>query len=417
MDGVMITDAWEVSDSTVVKLRVGVWPDGAPLRGSEDISIEALAPGEATLTVRDGAAEASIRVLVDPPPTTLPPIRERSLTDRPDDVDGPQIHAVYAVASDGEDANLDRSGRIGWSLSATVDWLEDKLGRRLRVDTYNGEVDVTYLRLPESVAEMQGRNVDALRNAIHEQSWFNPEKTYAVYYSGPTNDAGGKRSGAFAAVFSDSRGVDRAHYFVTREPGFLGALENTMAHELFHTMGAVDETCAMNPSADGYSHVGDDDTYLMASDRRRGRILTQIDASRDDYYEHDIPGCADAAYSPLWIDPPTVAKSLPLLVVYDYLVSENPEELKLSPGEWRQAATFVGRFDGSKVVASWEVSDPSIMKVRIGVGPDDTPLRISEDDDVDDVSIEAVAPGETTITVRYGWYESKIGVSVVDSSP
>ncbi len=221
--------------------------------------------------------------------------------DRPDDVQGPQIHAVYAVASDGPDENLDRHGRIAWSLSATVDWLYDKLERRLRVDTHDGAVDVTFLRLSETSAEMEGRNVAALREAIQAQSWFSDEKTYAVYYRGPTDDAGGIKQGSFATVFSDTRRADRSHYYVATEPGFLGALENTMAHELFHTMGVVHEECAANPAADGSSHVGDFDNDLMAVGRRRGRMITEIDIGRDDYWQHGISGCRDAADSPLWI--------------------------------------------------------------------------------------------------------------------
>ena len=107
-------------------------------------------------------------------------------------------------------------GRIGWSLRATVDWLTEKLGRRLRVDTYGGEVDVTFLRLEETEMETDGRNVRALRDAIRRQPWFSRKKTYAVYHRGPTDNAGGINTGAFATVFFDSRGLDRPYYFVTR---------------------------------------------------------------------------------------------------------------------------------------------------------------------------------------------------------
>ena len=214
------------------------------------------------------------------------------------------------MASDGEDANLDRQGRIGWSLRATVDWLTDKLGRRLRVDTYGGEVDVTFLRLRETEMEMDGRNVGALADAIRRQPWFSSEKTYAVYYRGATDNAGGIASPrrGLATIFFDSRGLDRPYYFVTREPGFFGALENSMAHELFHVMGAVNASCATNPNVDG-AHVADYDYDLMAgliagSTRRRGRMLSEIDVNNDDYYLHGIPGCPDTADSPLWIDPP-----------------------------------------------------------------------------------------------------------------
>ena len=297
---------WNVSNPEVARVRTGVNPDGWSLRHAGDVSIEALAPGEATLTASRGGAVFSLDLTVMDSPFVV----ERSTSDRPDDVAGPQIHAVYAVASDGEDVNLDRQGRIGWSLGATVDWLTEKLGRRLRVDTYGGEVDVTFLRLRETEIEMDGRNVGALADAIRRQPWFSSEKTYAVYYRGATDNAGGiafPRRG-LATIFFDSRGLDRPYYFVTREPGFFGALENSMAHELFHVMGAVNASCATNPNVDE-AHVADYDYDLMAGliagrGRRRGRMLSEIDVNNDDYYLHDIPGCPDTADSPLWIDPP-----------------------------------------------------------------------------------------------------------------
>ena len=298
--GSRVVADWEVSNPEVAKVRIGVNPDELPLLNPDDISIEALAPGEAMLTARHDGAVFSVSLAVMDAPIVV----ERSLTDRPDDVAGPQIHAVYAVARDGEDVNLDRLGRIGWSLRATVDWLTEKLGRRLRVDTYGGEVDVTFLRLEETEMEMDDRNVRALRNAIRRQPWYTREKTYAVYYLGATGDAGGIRWGEVASVFMDARGLDRPFYRVASEPGFLGAMENSMAHELFHTMGAADETCSTNPSPDGSSHVDDYDHDLMAVGRRRGRMLSEIDVGRDDYYQHGIPGCPDASDSPLWIDPP-----------------------------------------------------------------------------------------------------------------
>jgi len=297
---------WTVSNPPVARVRIGANPDALPLRYPDDVSIEALAPGEATLTASHEGAFFSLNLTV----MDSPFVTERSMSDRPDDVAGPQVHAIYAVASDGEDVNLDRLGRIGWSLRATVDWLTEKLGRRLRVDTYGGEVDVTFLRLRETETEMDGRNVGALADAIRRQPWFSSEKTYAVYYRGATDNAGGiasPRSG-LATIFFDSRGLDRPYYFVTREPGFFGALENSMAHELFHVMGAVNASCATNPNVDR-AHVADYDYDLMAGliagrTRRRGRMLSEIDVNNDDYYLHDIPGCPDTADSPLWIDPP-----------------------------------------------------------------------------------------------------------------
>ena len=47
-------------------------------------------------------------------PTALP----RATQDRPDEVRGPQLHAVYAVPSDGGDRGLDTSGAIAASVAS-----------------------------------------------------------------------------------------------------------------------------------------------------------------------------------------------------------------------------------------------------------------------------------------------------------
>ena len=97
-----------------------------------------------------------------------------------------------------------------------------RLGRRLRLDTYNGLVDVTFLQVPETVSQMAERRTTRLiRERIKAAPWYSEEKTYAIYYEGPHDDAGGVAGGRgvagwlqFAAVFSDSRGLDRPHYVV-----------------------------------------------------------------------------------------------------------------------------------------------------------------------------------------------------------
>ena len=93
----------------------------------------------------------------------------RSTEDRPDDFPGPQIHVVYAVPSDIEDGNLDRYGDIATSFEAIQNWLADEVGRRLILDTYGGELDVTFLRLPFTHQEGDGQSgslVFALEQAI-----------------------------------------------------------------------------------------------------------------------------------------------------------------------------------------------------------------------------------------------------------
>lgn len=72
----------------------------------------------------------------------------------------------------------------------------------------------------------------------------------------------------------------------------------------------------------------------------------------------------------------------------------NPQVMTLQPGQWVRARTNYGR-DQNKVVADWTSSNPSVARVHVGLGRDG-PLRDSED-----ISIEAVAPGEATLTATY----------------
>src|SRR3954453_5193 len=53
---------------------------------------------------------------------------DRTSTDRADEAIGPQIHAVYAVPSDGPDAALDTSGTLGAWLTGFNGWVPRQTG-------------------------------------------------------------------------------------------------------------------------------------------------------------------------------------------------------------------------------------------------------------------------------------------------
>ena len=74
----------------------------------------------------------------------------------------------------------------------------------------------------------------------------------------------------------------------------------------------------------------------------------------------------------------------------------NPPVLTLQAGQWVRARTNYGQDpNGNQVIADWTSSNPSVARVHVGLGRDG-PLRDSED-----ISIEAVAPGEATLTAAY----------------
>src|SRR4051812_50217216 len=53
---------------------------------------------------------------------------DRTSTDRADEAIGPQIHAVYAVPSDGPDAALDTNGTLGAWLTGFNGWVARQTG-------------------------------------------------------------------------------------------------------------------------------------------------------------------------------------------------------------------------------------------------------------------------------------------------
>ena len=237
----------------------------------------------------------------------------RSTRDRPDEVHGLQIHPIYVIPSDGEDRELDRNGRVARSLQITVDWLTERVGRRLRVDTFEGEPDVTFLQLDATASDVANspESSDHIWDAIRESRGSSENKIYAVYYS--VEGGSGLYFAGFTPTGTDGPGPrGPALVVIARQPLALGAglgwYEAVMAHELFHVMGAV-RSCAPNHIVG--DHVDDDpyDLMYIGDGDRMGwdpdvnRELA-VDAGNDDYYGHHVPGCVDTEDSPLWMDPP-----------------------------------------------------------------------------------------------------------------
>ena len=113
----------------------------------------------------------------------------RATTDRPDDLSAPQVHVVYAIPADGVDRRLDVDGSLVNSVGSFQRWLRGQTpGRALRMDTYQGQLDVTFFR-----SAMDGEDVvkdKALAGTLGEElvqaGFAAKHKRYAVYWDGPS---------------------------------------------------------------------------------------------------------------------------------------------------------------------------------------------------------------------------------------
>lgn len=274
---------------------------------------EAIAPGTAVLTATFEGFELDLDFVVEDP-------NPRSTRDRPDDISGPQVHFVYAVPSDWEDLNRDRFGEIERSVAGIQNWLPQEIGQRLRVDTYQGRPDVSFLRLPfthqEGDGTAGGTVGDVLRAARSLE--ITGDKILAVYYEGRVAGVCGSaplfgRGGAVYLSCSDGElGIDEET---------VSTFEVVMVHELFHVFGAV---ASCSPNYIEGSHVQDAENDLMfaGADREPRGGETFIDVGRDDYYGHGRPDCLD------------VSRSRFLEPASGIAAGSRTVEVRLLPGDW-----------------------------------------------------------------------------------
>ena len=242
--------------------------------------------------------------------------RDRATVDMPDDISGPQVHFLYIVPSDGTDRQLDTDGAFEQSIARIERWLVGQTGNQdLRIDTYHGVPDITFVRMPQSDAQATSANpwpLWVIGEDLVTAGFNNPLKVYAAFYDGHSTWAcGGEYSPALQklgamylqgwptggpAPCSDAPGFGTG----TDHPGYF---EIGLLHEIMHAIGFT-PTCAPHASNDGYgNHVDDSRNDLMYGPDAKSPFgwnwfQAVLDFNHDDYYRAHIPGCPDLSDSP-----------------------------------------------------------------------------------------------------------------------
>lgn len=231
----------------------------------------------------------------------------RTTVDAPDQSSDPQIHAIYALPSDGVDRELDDNGTIAREIGSFQRWLSGQAGgRALRIDTAGGSPDVTFFRLAKTDAEVAARGAyvrDEIEAELHAAGFNAPNKIYAVWYDGGSTYACGGGAyppslpGNVAAMYLHGTPPGAppcdSNPFAASADSPPGYLQLSMLHELLHTMGLV-AACAPHEVRAG--HVSDSPEDLMYAGDEAWRP-TYLDVNHDDYYAANIPGCLDLATS------------------------------------------------------------------------------------------------------------------------
>jgi hypothetical protein len=216
---------------------------------------------------------------------------DRAMADRPDEVGGPQVHAIYVLPSDAPDKALDTNGTIASWINTFNGWFAGQAGgARVRMDIFQGSPDVSFLRLAETDDQLTASGSDTeatIGKALAANGFADRYKIYLVVSPGHSDGYCGVSTGALAILY-------------------LGMCDgvswpSVMAHEVIHSLGAV-PGCAPHHADNG--HVDDSDRDIMWP--YAGLPLTSqvLDAGHDDYYgppgdnhlDADCPNIADSEF-------------------------------------------------------------------------------------------------------------------------
>jgi hypothetical protein len=246
----------------------------------------------------------------------------RATSDRPDDLPGQeQVHVLYVLPSDGADHSLDTNGAIAASVDSWQRWMRSQTGGHgLVVDTVGGVLDVTYVRLDATDAELASHGLfirDEIEARLKALGFSVPTKLYAVYYDGSASGTCGGGAwpptlpGNVGAIYlhgDPGGGAPSCDSNSLAAPGAPpGYLDFAMLHEVMHTLGYV-PSCAPHHTRAGHTSDSPADLLYAGDEPWQPSVL---DFGHDDYYGTGRSDCLDFARSALLEGnaPPTVSVS------------------------------------------------------------------------------------------------------------
>lgn len=234
----------------------------------------------------------------------------RITIDRPDDSAAPQVKAYYVLAADSVDDRFDVGGQISKQITSANEWLYSNGGKRLRWDTFNGAIDVQFVRLKQTEAELwmdpddpskkcrfkQCPSLETIVLAMQSQGIATRSKITAVFYGGQRSFAshydvpwcawGGIGKAGHVAMYlvadmnmmTGSVGCSNMNDFA-KTPNTQNTVGIVIIHEIFHALGLV--AFSGPPNGDN-GHIKNDPSDLMGGSQG----VVRLDPGNDDYWRH-----------------------------------------------------------------------------------------------------------------------------------
>lgn len=255
-----------------------------------------------------GASEASALATFTCPTT-------RVTANRTDSTTAYKVKFLYVLPSDRVDQGLDTNGAICRSVQAQYNWFTSQTtnGAALRYDLFNNVLDIQFVRLSKTDAQMKGTGNtgdintgyayvrDRIERELTALGVINDtRKLYAVYYGGTSEWACGGAAwppvlvGKVVAMYLNglpTGPVPCASNPVGGSSTTPGYIEYAMLHETLHGLGLVADAA---PNEHSSGHVFDSARDLMYAPRPgtadpywdiySGAVV--LDLGRNQYYGH-----------------------------------------------------------------------------------------------------------------------------------
>ncbi len=114
----------------------------------------------------------------------------RAATDQPDDLSLPQVHVIYVLTPETSDQVWDVNGVIQDMVDDSDTWFAGKTaGYHFRFDTFQGELDVSFVQLEENIPTTAGGALGLVRSSLIARGFNKPDRVYLVIYPGPIDSS------------------------------------------------------------------------------------------------------------------------------------------------------------------------------------------------------------------------------------
>ena len=203
---------------------------------------------------------------------------------------GHNVHAVYAIASDGPD----NTGAVAQAMQTdaeTIDawWRVQDAARSLRFDLFpyacGPQLDLSVVRVPASSAQLRllDRRAERIEGALTAGGFDTQYVKYLVYYDGPVDAT--EEGEVCGQGFGRPSGEGIAIVYTQACAGVETA--STAVHELVHALGAMSDAPTPHECPDSPGHACEAGDLLLPT-AAEGEVLAQLtlDVGHDDYYGH-----------------------------------------------------------------------------------------------------------------------------------